>query len=369
MQTTRVTRRRARLLLTAVLAFVVAVTTACGGGAGGADDEGGKTSFTLADGAQNLSAFNAPYDVFARDKYWKEAGLDVTPQFTQGGTQSAQLVASGKADFSVVGLSSALQVAAQSPNVKIIGITGGNIWNMAVPEGSDVKSLKDLKGKTIGVQALNTGMYLYNRAALEIEGVDPDKDVKWLPIGTGAQAASAIDSGEVDAFATYFGPYEVVAGLTKEPLRLLPTPLDELDGSGAWIANAKVLEENRDQVVELMRGMSKTAIWAQEDPEAIIQALWDEDPATKPRGQSDEEAMTSTVALVANYWGQVIKAGSEGYGVLSDAAVKKAVDFHFDKGIVEGKLDIAKSVDLSVARDADEYDKAEIESEAAAAKK
>ncbi|WP_082495285.1 ABC transporter substrate-binding protein [Aeromicrobium sp. Leaf291] len=363
MQTTRVTRRRARLPLAAVLAFVVAVTTACGGGAGGAD---GSKSFTLADGAQNLSAFNAPYDVFAKDGYWKDAGLEVTPQFTQGGTQSAQLVASGKADISVVGLSSALQVAAQSPNLKIVGITGGNIWKMAVPEGSDVQSLDDLKGKTIGVQALNTGMYLYNRAALEIDGVDPDEDVKWLPIGTGAQAAAALDSGEVDAFATYYGPYEVVAGLTKEPMRLLPTPLDELDGSGAWIVNAKVLKEDRESVVELMRGMSKTAIWAQENPEAIIQALWDEDPATKPRGQSDEEAMASTVDLVANYWGQVINAGGDGmYGVLSDEAVKKAVDFHFDKGIVEGTFDIAKSVDLSVSRDADDYDKAEVEAEAA----
>ncbi|WP_084492737.1 ABC transporter substrate-binding protein [Nocardia flavorosea] len=353
MRNERKVRRRRSLLCLAVVATFVAVTTACGGGSA----SGELTSITLADGAQNLSAFNAPYDVFAKDRYWKESGFEVTPQFTQGGTQSVQLVASGKADVSVVGLSSALQVAAQSPSVKIIAITGGNIWQMAVPEQSAIRELADLKGKTIGVQALNTGQYLYNRAALEASGVDPDSDVEWLPIGTGAQAAAALDNGEVDALASYFGPLEVVGGLTRSPLRVLPTPLDDLDGSGAWIVNARVLEQHRDEIVEFMRGMSKTSIWAQQNPQAIIQSLWDTDPATKPRDVSDADAMASTVALVSAYWSKVINFGPEGmYGVLSDEAVEKAVHFHFDKGIVEGELDIAESIDLSVARDAADYD-------------
>lgn len=366
MRSTRVMQRRSLLFLplAVIVTAVLALTAACGGGASG-DAGGSLTKITLADGAQNLSAFNAPYDVFAKDNYWKDSGFDVTPQFTQGGTQSAQLVASGKADVSIVGLSSALQVAAQSPKVKIIGITGGNIWNIAVPEGSDVKSLEQLKGKTIGVQALNTGMYLYNRAALETAGLDPDKDVKWLPIGTGSQAAEAIDSGKVDAFATYFGPYEVVNGLTEEPMRLLPTSLNDLDGSGAWIVNSDVLDEHREDIVEFMQGMSKTSIWAQENPETIIEQMWESDPSTKPRNMSDEKAMSTTLEQVEAYWGKVANFGPEDmYGVLSDDAVKKAVDFHFDNNIVEGELDINESVDLGVSRDAADYDVDEIRAEA-----
>ncbi|PUA82632.1 ABC transporter substrate-binding protein [Nocardioides currus] len=354
--------RRTRLLV-ALTAAVALTATACGGDS---DASSGGTSLVLADGAQTISAFNAPYSSWAKDHIWKDDGIDVDVEFTQGGTQSAQLVASGKADVSVVGLSSALSVAAQSPEVKIIAITGGNIWHLAVPNDSDVQSLTDLKGKTIGVQALNTGMYLYNRAALNLEGIDPDDDVTWLPIGTGAQAAEALNSGKVDAFATYDGPFEVVDGLTEGGMRLLPSPLDELDGSGAWIANAKVLEDHRDELVTFMQGMSKTAILAQQDPDAIIDYLWEENPDVKPRDVSDEQAMSDTTALVKAYWSKLANMGPEGsYGVLSDEAVKKAVEFHQDAGIVEGEIDIAKTFDLSVSEDADDYDHAAVEAEAA----
>jgi NitT/TauT family transport system substrate-binding protein len=357
-------RRTRTALALALTALVAVAATACGSDSGTA--KGSDDKLVLADGAQTLSAFNAPYSAWAVDHIWKKDGLNVQVEFTQGGTQSAQLVASGKADVSVVGLSSALSVAAQSPDLKIIAITGGNIWHLAVPTDSSIQSIDDLKGKTIGVQALNTGMYLYNRAALKLAGLDPDKDVTWLPIGTGAQAADAINSGKVDAFATYDGPFEVVSGLTKGGLRLLPSPLDELDGSGAWIANAKVLQERRADIVKFMQGMSKTAILAQTDPQAIIDYLWKVSPETKPRDVSDDEAMTDTLSLVKAYWSKLANMGPEGsYGVLSDDAVAKAVAFHEDSGIVEGKIDIAKTFDLSVAEDADKYDHAAVTAEAA----
>ncbi|MEW2573900.1 ABC transporter substrate-binding protein [Streptomyces sp. NPDC047070] len=349
------------LVATAMAGLLSIGLTACGGSgdSGGTQSKSGYKTLTMVDGAQTLSAFNAPYGDYAPKHAWKTAGIGVDVQLVQGGTQSAQLVATGKADVSIVGLSSALAVAAQSPNVKIVAVTGGNIWHLAVPKDSSVTSIDQLKGKTIGVQALNTGSYLYNRAALKLDGMSPDKDVKWLPIGTGAQAAQAVNSKQVAAVATYDGPYEVLSGLTKGGMRVLPSPLDELDGSGAWIVNAKTLESHRDQIVKFIRGMSETSLVAQSAPEDIIEELFESHPDTKPRGVSDADAVTQTKALVKAYWSKIADMGPEGaYGVLSDAQIAAAVKFHEDAGMVEGKIDIAKTFDLSVSEEADKYDRA-----------
>lgn len=344
---------------TATAGLLLIGLTACGGSdSGGTEGKSGYKTLTLVDGAQTLSAFNAPYDVYAPKHAWKSAGIDVKIQLVQGGTQSAQLVATGKADVSIVGLSSALSVASQSPNVKIVAVTGGNIWHLAVSKNSPITSISQLKGKTVGVQALNTGSYLYNRAALQLDGMSPDKDVKWLPIGTGAQAAQAVNSRQVAAVATYDGPYEVLSGLTKDGLRILPSPLDELDGSGAWIVNADTLKSHRAEIVKFIQGMSETSLVAQSAPQTIIKELFAAHPDTKPRGASDADAVTQTEALVKAYWSKIANMGPEGaYGVLSDAQIAKAVKFHQDAGIVKGKIDIPSTFDLKVAEAANDYDR------------
>ncbi|MGQ2912848.1 ABC transporter substrate-binding protein [Aeromicrobium sp.] len=344
--------------LAALAALTTCVGVLAGCGSGSATDEDGNLRLTLAVGAPSLQVANAPYSLYAGKTVWKEAGLNVSTEFTQGAVQSAQLISAGKADASFVGVSAALAIAAKSPKVKIVAITSGNVWKLAVPRDSPVQTVGDLKGSTIGVKALSTAAYLYVRAALDAAGVDPDDDVEWLPTGTGAQEANAVDSGTVDALATYVGPYEISDGLSEKGLRLVPTVLDDLDGSGAIIVNTDTLTEHRDAVVQLLRGMSKVGVVAAEDPEAIVRSTWDEDPAIKPRGVSDDEAMSITLGQVRAYWDLVLDQGPEDiYGVLSEDTLADAIRFHLDTGIVEDEVG-PDVVDFGPAREADEYDKA-----------
>lgn len=67
-----------------------------------------------------------------------------------------------------------------------------------VPEESPIKSISDLKGKTVGVNVYGSGVYGGMAMLLKKNGVDPEKDIKLVETGfPGSEAA--IRGGRVDA--------------------------------------------------------------------------------------------------------------------------------------------------------------------------
>lgn len=62
---------------------------------------------------------------------------------------------------------------------------------------SPIKSIKDLKGKTIGINGLRTSTELWAVMALKQAGLDPTKDVTFVPVPFPVQG-EAVRSGKVD---------------------------------------------------------------------------------------------------------------------------------------------------------------------------
>src|SRR5690606_5599077 len=60
--------------------------------------------------------------------------------------------------------------------------------------------LRDLRGKTFGVDAIGGVTYTVMRVLLTKAGLDPDKDVKFVSIGQTAQLSQALTQGRIDAF-------------------------------------------------------------------------------------------------------------------------------------------------------------------------
>lgn len=69
-----------------------------------------------------------------------------------------------------------------------------------VLDNSPIKSPKDLKGKTIGLNGLREAFELGARLALLDAGLDPDRDVKWAVIPP-ASMGEALRSGKIDLAA------------------------------------------------------------------------------------------------------------------------------------------------------------------------
>jgi ABC-type nitrate/sulfonate/bicarbonate transport system substrate-binding protein len=109
----------------------------------------------------------------------------------------------------------ALDCATQSPLALAQGAVNGNLrayivaqhvfekpggfsvyW--AVKDDSPIKTIADLKGKTLSINTLGSGIYGPMAILLKQNGVDPDKDIKLVEIGF-SLSEDALRSGRVDS--------------------------------------------------------------------------------------------------------------------------------------------------------------------------
>ena len=139
--------------------------------------------------------------VAGRLGFWKEEGLDVDILLTQGSAQTIQLLA---ADQVTVGLLNPEPVvvarAMRDLPIRSVACIGDIFsWATAVAPDSPIKTVADLKGKKIGVFNLASGGVFYIKARAIEAGLDPDKDLTFIPVGFGAPAAEALRSNGVDA--------------------------------------------------------------------------------------------------------------------------------------------------------------------------
>jgi ABC-type nitrate/sulfonate/bicarbonate transport system substrate-binding protein len=72
------------------------------------------------------------------------------------------------------------------------------VYLIARPE---IKSPAELKGKATAVTRLGSTTHFYLRAALRQVGLDPEKDVTILQLGTGTEAVSAMENGRISVAA------------------------------------------------------------------------------------------------------------------------------------------------------------------------
>src|SRR5262245_49431347 len=130
--------------------------------------------------------------------YWKAEGYDVDVQPVGASLQAIQQMVAGNATFAEVNASAVIQANTKNDlPVRIVLSNGVIDWSLAVDADGPIKSIKDIKGKTIGVFSLATGGIAYLNTYLRANGIDPAKDVDFVPLGLGAPPVEALRSGKV----------------------------------------------------------------------------------------------------------------------------------------------------------------------------
>jgi NitT/TauT family transport system substrate-binding protein len=135
--------------------------------------------------------------------YYKAEGLNVHMIDLGTGGKALQAMIGGSADIVNGSYEHTIQLTAKHIPLQAfvlqaqrgdyaLGIVKGKIPNY--------RSLKDLKGKKIGISSPGSGSYMFTKLQLTKAGVNPD-DVSWVSVGQGAGAVAAAEKGEVAAVA------------------------------------------------------------------------------------------------------------------------------------------------------------------------
>lgn len=114
--------------------------------------------------------------------FFAEEGLDAEVVRTAGSIAPMALVAN-EVDLAIMSAYLMIPAAAQNKDVTMLG-GFSRYASMVFVARPDIKSAQDLKGKIVGIQRPGDAYEKSARFALRHLGLDPDRDVQMLALGT-----------------------------------------------------------------------------------------------------------------------------------------------------------------------------------------
>jgi NitT/TauT family transport system substrate-binding protein len=264
-----------RLGRIAALAAALAIALAgCGDdddSAGGGGDSSEVTTITVG----TLPIANAAPMYLGMEKGFFEAeGLKINPQIGEGGAALIPSLVSGDAQFAFVGVIPAITAVAQDVPIKIVtssddaAATEEDDWQtLVVPEGSPIKGVEDLPGKTIAVNALRGLAEVVISRSLEKQGVDYEA-VKLLEVPF-PEMPAALEQGRVDA-ALLTEPF-LSAVLAQGGTQIDAPSVETVPNfpNGVYVSSEQYIAENGDVVDRFANAMNKSLEYADANPEEV----------------------------------------------------------------------------------------------------
>src|SRR5436190_18645038 len=137
------------------------------------------------------------------------------------------------------------------------------------PVRSTIRTIKDLRGKRIGVPGMGTPPFIFATRVLGANGVDAEKEITWLVFPAG-ELGLALDKGQVDAVADSepIGSMLVEQGKVRNIADQAADPPYKDEYCCAVIVNGKFLAANRKASAAATRALLRAAKWVEANPAA-----------------------------------------------------------------------------------------------------
>ncbi len=318
--------------------------------------------------ARTITSAAAPFAIATKMGWYASAGIKVQLVPVPGSTDCVKLVATGDLPYSLPSIEPLPAVIQQGVKAKIFYTAyQGNIYGIAVPKQSPIRSIKELKGKKIGVASMASGGVPVARGLLAMNGLNPEKDAQIVVVGEAAQAAALLRSDQVTALSLYDTQYALIesAGV---PVRLLDSgPVARFPSNGFLVLEEK-LQKDRAQAVALGKGYAMGTVFAMANPEAAVKILYEVYPQTKPSGKSDEQGLRDDVKTLlarAEHW-RLEAGGVKRWGESSIKDFDAYQDFLVKWKVINVKIPATDLVTNELIEDINRFDPAVIAAQAKA---
>jgi ABC-type nitrate/sulfonate/bicarbonate transport system substrate-binding protein len=277
--------------------------------------------------------YYSPIIVAAENGYFKDEGLDVSHRMFSSGTDAmlafrgvnAQFVASGDLP------SLALWSEGDAVGVAPYFVSPKNLFGIVK---ADIKSPKELAGKTIGTRVGSTAEYLLD-SYLKKNAIDP-KSLKVINLAP-PEIVPAMVSGQIDGFFLW-RPYPTLAeNILGNKIRVLTDAQGYYNETMYLSVNKAFAEKNPEVVKKVIHALQRAVAFINQDPEKsakFVAAKIKSDPS---------------VAL------QIFetKPFNMSYTKESAAQLKELADFLAAKGRLKKPVDVNTAVDTKYLRAVD----------------
>jgi sulfonate transport system substrate-binding protein len=275
--------------------------------------------------------------------YGKAYTLDMT--FTRGTPEAAALLAAGQADIATLSGPAFATIIVKDavPNGLTIisdnyqdGHAGNATNSFMVLKDSAIKTIADLKGKKIGINAFASAVDLALRVALKKNGIDPRREVEIVEIAF-PNIASAIREKRVDCGVLVI-PFLAIES-PKGDLRPVFTGGDAFGGPSSVIFQVTTnafLKEHPDAVKAFLADYVDGLAWFY-DPANREKALQLVSDFTK----SPKEVLNSYFATGRDYY-------RDPNACVSAQTIQKPLDAMFEEKLIDRRIDASKYLNVSL---------------------
>lgn len=262
--------------------------------------------------------------------------LDITPFRASDATFRA--FEAGQIDGGSASANAVLTAAAKGLDLRVVAslsleADGASVTQYMVKADSPIKTIADLKGKTVGIVGYRSSIELWARAALAKGGLNPDRDVSWAVVPFPAMAA-ALRSGKVDVAGlprVFADPEAAKGGLRTLFTSKTGVPFDE--ELILIIMRPEIMKKHPQAVRAFLADLATATRWYLANPREAKQALIDK---------------------------KIVGIAPEAYFKLPDykrdpnarpnlKALEQMQDMLVAHGFLDKKTDLRKVVDLSLS--------------------
>lgn len=194
--------------------------------------------------------------------FYEEEGLDVVLNYSKGSSDAARQLAAGNADWGIFSSAATMQTVQRGFALKsIMQIYYPDTFDIVVPADSDIQSMADMAGKTIGLSDLAGGEVPMTRASIVESGLKEGIDVKLVVAGEGDP--TTIRSFEEDRIQAYAGAKRdllLIPAQGIETRSITPAAIAGFPGD-ALSVRAETYESDPELLVKFVRATLKGWAW------------------------------------------------------------------------------------------------------------
>lgn len=313
--------RRRVAAAVAGLAAAALILTGCSSGGGTApatpETPEGPIAMTVARGQVNIEN-----SIIAQEQgFFKDAGLEVTLEVSQGASATNSAVISGEFDVALTDATSASRAIAEGMPITVVSgqkyaspdhpVESG----VLLPPGSPITGWKDLQGKKVGIPDLGGLPQLTVMQAMTENGLDP-KSVEFVALPLPALAETAA-KGEVAAIFVFSIFYAGPLGKGFTPLGTGVAEFLPNAPQSVWIASTEYVQKNGAAVEKFRKALDQANTFIKTNPDAV-RKVYEENTQLPPAYIANMTIVPLSIELPRDGWELLLKVMKE-TGELSKA--------------------------------------------------
>jgi NitT/TauT family transport system substrate-binding protein len=279
---------------------------------------------------------NLPLWFAAEAGIYQQHGLDAAVDYIASSTGIPALL-SGQVQIANVGGTETLGAVVQGADLVIIGTTLP-VYPFVMMAPASITSIDELKGKKVGVSNVGSTSDTATRIILRRNGLDPDKDVTIVAVGSLSNRMAALLSGAIDAgvaqppeqLALQDQGFHIIYDLAAEKVPA---------AGGAVLVQRSWLNANRDVAQRYIDALVDAAARARQDRALAISVL------QKYLNTDDQRALAATYDF---FVGSVIPV----YPVVNAAQFADSIDQLVPNNPAIKDYDLSKLLDNSFVQSA-----------------